>query len=67
MSRTPAAELARLKVQYPAWRIDRRTVEAASGPGYSRIVAVERGTGRVLSDATVAGLEAKLGRAEGAG
>jgi hypothetical protein len=61
MSRTQAAELARIKVRFAArWRIDYRSVEAASGPGFSRYVATERATGRVLTDASVAGLEVKL-------
>jgi hypothetical protein len=60
MTRTPAAELARLKVQHPGWRIDHCTVEAGSGPGYSRYVAVHRTTGQKLTDATLAGLERKL-------
>jgi len=60
MSRTPAGELARLKVQHPGWRIGHHTVEAASGPGYARYVATHRTTGEKLTDATLAGLERKL-------
>ena len=62
MTRTPAAELARLKIQHPGWRIDRHTVEAASGPGYARYVAVHRETGLVVTAPGLAELENKLTR-----
>jgi len=41
MSRTPAKELARLKVHYPEWII--RTVEPGQAQGYT---AQQRGAGR---------------------
>ena len=48
MSITPAAALARLKVQYPEWKIIR------TGDHY---VATNRDTGRRLRAVSVAGLE----------
>jgi hypothetical protein len=48
VSVTPAADLARLKVSYPEWKI----TQAAD-----QYVAVSRETGRRLRAATVAGLE----------
>jgi hypothetical protein len=62
---SPASELARLKVQYPEWRIDRIDVESASGPGWTSYSAVERETGRTLTAGTSGELEARLISAAG--
>ena len=51
MSGTPAAELARVQVTYSGWRTERR------GDLYT---ATERDGGRVIRDATIAGLENQL-------
>jgi hypothetical protein len=66
-SRTPAAELARLRRIHGAnWHIDRQAgtfQEAASGPGWGTpdlFVAVQRQTGATLTDSTAGGLEAKI-------
>jgi hypothetical protein len=48
VSVTPAADLARLKISYPEWRITRAA---------DQYIAVSRETGRRLRAATVAGLE----------
>lgn len=58
MSRTPAAELARLKVACPQWSIRRVT----GGEGYT---AQRRETGQRVHARTLAGLEALLARAHG--
>ena len=55
MSRTPAAHLARLKVTYQGWRIERDG---------RRLVAVERATGHRLNAATPGELENRLADAE---
>jgi hypothetical protein len=51
VSRTPAAELARLKVTYQLWKISR------TADGFT---AIERSTGRKLTAGTVAELENAL-------
>jgi hypothetical protein len=73
VSRTPAAELARLKDTYGArWQITRQGgyVEAASGPGGGTPVtytAISRTSARTLRDSTAAGLERQIVSAEGRG
>jgi hypothetical protein len=64
---SPAADLARLRVQHGgAWRIDRQDgpqQESASGPGWIApplFVAVNRSTGRTVTDSTAAGLALKI-------
>ena len=52
MSTTPAAELARLRVQFPDWRIVRSRAGA--------FLACHRVTGARLSGRTVADLETQL-------
>jgi hypothetical protein len=54
-SETPAAHLARLKVTYRGWRIERDG---------ERIVAVERGTGGRITAATTGELDSRLAEAE---
>ena len=58
MSVTPAADLARLKISYPEWKITRTA---------DQYVAVSRETGRRLRAATVAGLEYLLSARRPAG
>jgi len=53
VSRTPAAELARLKAAHPQWSIRRVT----RGEGYT---ARRRGTGQRVHARTLAALEARL-------
>jgi hypothetical protein len=62
MSETPAAHLARLRVEHGArWRIDR------TGPGglaeQPSYIAAERSTGRRIVTASLAELQARLERA----
>ncbi len=56
MSATPAAQLARLKVIFPLWRIGRGV------PNGPQFVAVERDTARRITAATITELETLLGR-----
>jgi hypothetical protein len=51
VSTTDAAQLARLKLAYPAWSIGRGV------PNGPQFVAVRRATGRRITAETVAGLE----------
>ena len=55
MRRTPA-EVARVKVRFPAWYIQ-RTLPGAAVPGYT---AVEIATGRRIWCASLAELESRL-------
>ncbi len=56
MSTTTAAQLARLKVIFSAWRIGRGV------PYGPQFVAVQRGTARRITAATITELETLLGR-----
>ena len=60
MSRTPAAELARLKIAYQGWLIER----AAEGTGFTAQLRDERGGLRAIYAPTVAELETAPARAE---
>jgi hypothetical protein len=60
VSRTPAAELARLKIAYQGWLIER----AAEGTGFAAQLRDERGGLRAIYAPTVAELETALARAE---
>ena len=60
MSRTPAAHLARLKVTYQSWDIQR----AAEGTGFTAQRRKERGGLRSIYAPTLPELEAALARAE---
>jgi hypothetical protein len=51
MARTPAAELARVKIAWPAYRIERQP---------RQFVAWHRATGRTVRATTLAGLEHAL-------
>jgi hypothetical protein len=58
MSRTPAAELARFKVAYPAWTI--RAIEPGKGTGCTAQRQEARGGLRSIYAPTLAGLEERL-------
>ncbi len=58
MSRTPAAQLARLKLTYPLWQFER--VDELAGTIYVAIKGRRR-----IADPSLAGLENKLIRATG--
>ncbi len=58
MSRTPAAELARLKVAFPDWTI--RRVAAAHGGGFRAARRLAGGRRQSLRGATLADLEYQL-------
>lgn len=58
MSRTPAAELARLKVAFPDWSI--RPVEPGKGDGFTAHPKKKNGGWQPLYAATLAELEQRL-------
>jgi hypothetical protein len=58
MSRTPAAELARLKVAFPGWSI--RPVEPGKGDGFTAHPRKKNGGSHPLYAATLAELEQRL-------
>lgn len=62
MSRTPAAELARLKVAYPAWTL--RKIEQGKGAGFTAQLWTEHGM-RSIYAPTLTGLESALISAHG--
>lgn len=61
MSRTPAAQLARLKVTYPAWTI--RPAGPRKGSGYTAVYRDDEHGLRSIYTPSLAGLEAKLAEA----
>ena len=63
MSRTPAADLARLKVQHPGWVI-RRRVLPGQATGYTAHRKFSRGGFQSLHTVTLGGLEQALFLAE---
>ena len=63
VSRTPAADLARLKVQHPGWVIRRRVVPGQPA-GYTALRKFRRGGFQSLHSVTLAGLEEALLLAE---
>ena len=63
MSRTPAADLARLKVQHPAWVIRRRVIPGQPA-GYTALRKFPRGGFQSLHTVTLGGLEQALFLAE---
>ena len=63
MSRTPAAGLARLKVQHPGWGIRRRVVPGQA-TGYTAHRKFSRGGFQSLHTVTLGGLEQALFQAE---
>jgi len=63
MSRTPAAGLARLKVQHPGWVIRRRAVPGQAA-GYTAHRKFSRGGFQSLHTVTLGGLEQALFLAE---
>jgi hypothetical protein len=63
MSRTPAAGLARLKVQHPGWVIRRRVVPGQAS-GYTAHRKFARGGFQSLHTVTLGGLEQALFLAE---
>jgi hypothetical protein len=63
VSRTPAANLARLKVQHPAWVIRRRVVPGQPA-GYTALRKFPRGGFQSLQTVTLGGLEEALIQAE---
>jgi hypothetical protein len=63
MSRTPAAGLARLKVQHPGWVIRRRVVPGQA-VGYTAHRKISRGGFQSLHTVSLGGLEQALFLAE---
>jgi len=63
VSRTPAADLARLKVQHPGWVIRRRVVPGQA-TGYTAHRKFSRGGFQSLHTVTLGGLEQALFLAE---
>lgn len=61
MSRTPAAELARVKVAFPKWTI--RPIEPGKGTGYTAQRRDRRGELRSVYAPTLPELEARLAAA----
>ena len=54
MSNTPAAALARMKIQYPAWRIERQA---------DLLIATERNGKRVIRATNIGEFESQLAKA----
>jgi hypothetical protein len=65
VSRTPAAELARVKVAHPSWTI--RPVEPGKGTGYTALRRDRRGGLRSVYAPTLPELEARLAASRAAG
>ena len=63
VSRTPAADLARLKVQHPGWVIRRRVVPGQPA-GYTALRKLRQGGFQSLHTVTLGGLEQALLLAE---
>ena len=61
MSRTPAAELSRLRVQHPGWRVE----HSATGSGYSAHRREERAAPNFIYAPTLTQLGAALMEADG--